>query len=799
MPLGASITFGVASSDFNGYRKHFRDRLRFAGWRVNMVGTQEGGSMSDRQSEGHPGWEITQVRSAAETAVNAGIHPNLILINVGTNDCRNNNDPGNAGNRMKSLIDYLYGAVPATTILLSTLVPNKVGSVESCVVSVNNQFRSLASTYIAAGRKMYLADMHAFLNQDDISGDGIHPTDFGYKKMASVWWDAFLNVEAHITAPDNSIDDAQDALLPTCAKVAGNGIGPVKVQRGSGFENGKYLHSSTARGIVLTETNPGVKYFHWANLVNAVTADRGAELDDLVQIDPQTGGNWRYRVRVNRGGGVFDAWATFSIGFTCSSTSSHQFGDFDNDGLADIWCINTNGAASVAINQGGNPPTFTNIGQVMSAKSDTYPTDQILLGDIDGDGRTDYCLVDNNGNVRCWRNGGTSSSVSTWQGFSAEDGFGGVVFPAQGMGNRTRVRLGDLNGDFRTDWMWIGNQGQITTFINQRGWGTGIVPNWVRTDQTHGGMGVDGAADFIKLGRVYGSGRLDYTDFKTSTNGQVTIQVWENKGDGGTRVRGDGSFYCDMTGDGSEDYVWIWSDGHAAELYINNHNAPYWQQGSKTLFNIARSRRSIKLADWNGDGRCDVLSQRKSDGALEMWRNDYDPVTQRFTFTPMGFVTGPLCSEGWGVNVRDHGMQLADIDGDGRADALCLEKNGRVTGWLNKASGMENVNQIKYTEGWDRANIRFADVEHGGKADLVWINKYNGEVTVLKNKGRIPASGSSFTWEKRGVLYSGVGERGANVHLVNLGGLGRADLLQVLPISNRVSSWLMAVAVRCSS
>jgi hypothetical protein len=117
-----------------------------------------------------------------------------------------------------------------------------------------------------------------------------------------------------------------------------------------------------------------------------------------------------------------------------------------------------------------------------------------------------------------------------------------------------------------------------------------------------------------------------------------------------------------QTGDGSEDYIWVWSDGHAAELYINNHNVPYWEIGSKTLFNVARSRRSIHIADWNGDGRCDILSQRKSDGALELWRNDYNALTRTYTFTPMGLVTGGLCSQGWGVNVLDHGMQLADIE-----------------------------------------------------------------------------------------------------------------------------------------
>jgi hypothetical protein len=50
MPLGASITQGWTSSDENGYRKHIRDKLRFEGWKVNMVGALQDGSMKDRVS-----------------------------------------------------------------------------------------------------------------------------------------------------------------------------------------------------------------------------------------------------------------------------------------------------------------------------------------------------------------------------------------------------------------------------------------------------------------------------------------------------------------------------------------------------------------------------------------------------------------------------------------------------------------------------------------------------------------------------------------------------------------------------
>jgi hypothetical protein len=50
MPLGASVTQGVASTDGNGYRKWLREELRYQGWPVNMVGSKQDGTMRDRVS-----------------------------------------------------------------------------------------------------------------------------------------------------------------------------------------------------------------------------------------------------------------------------------------------------------------------------------------------------------------------------------------------------------------------------------------------------------------------------------------------------------------------------------------------------------------------------------------------------------------------------------------------------------------------------------------------------------------------------------------------------------------------------
>lgn len=101
MPLGASITQGVQSSDGNGYRKWLRSQLRWKGWSVNMVGSKQDGEMADKVSnltrykkahlltrsslqdnEGHPGWIVTTVHEAFQAS--KYMMPNLVLINVGT-------------------------------------------------------------------------------------------------------------------------------------------------------------------------------------------------------------------------------------------------------------------------------------------------------------------------------------------------------------------------------------------------------------------------------------------------------------------------------------------------------------------------------------------------------------------------------------------------------------------------------------------------------------------------------------------------------------------------------------------
>ncbi|KAK1979293.1 GDSL-like Lipase/Acylhydrolase [Colletotrichum cereale] len=188
MPLGASITFGQASTDGNGYREALRNLLVADGNPVDMVGSHPNGTMADNDNEGWPGFRIDQVLDKAEASVPATL-PNLVLINAGTNDCVQSFDTDNAAARTLEMLEFIWTTSKRASVVLSTLLPNGNPTTEACVLRVNEQYKALVEEQQALSKKVVLADMHSDagpLASDLV--DGTHPSDAGYVKMANLWF-----------------------------------------------------------------------------------------------------------------------------------------------------------------------------------------------------------------------------------------------------------------------------------------------------------------------------------------------------------------------------------------------------------------------------------------------------------------------------------------------------------------------------------------------------------------------------------------------------------------------------------
>lgn len=190
MPLGGSVTYGVGSSDGNGYREFLQDMLLANRYQVRFVGSRKSGPMDNNDNEGWRGYRLDQIETKARSSV-ATLGPDVFTINAGSNDCLQDHLLDIFGKRMGNTLEYLWQASPLSTIILSTLLINADKEVNSRVLRVNSQIRDLVESKAAEQKRIVLADMNSAEGPElnDLV-DGTHPHDEGYKKMADIWFKA---------------------------------------------------------------------------------------------------------------------------------------------------------------------------------------------------------------------------------------------------------------------------------------------------------------------------------------------------------------------------------------------------------------------------------------------------------------------------------------------------------------------------------------------------------------------------------------------------------------------------------
>ncbi len=370
--------------------------------------------------------------------------PSVVLINAGTNDATQNYQVGTTANRMRSMINYIFDTVPGVCVVLSTLIPNKLNP--SNVAAINTQYRALAQELISSGKHLALVDFgDGWMTTDDLA-DTTHPNDVGYKKMAAKWYQAInqLDTKGWLSTPSNDVtfSDTAEGTTQCDMSLANSNADPrgktqvLKALSPRIIDDGPYQHGSQAMGRIHGGFYSGDDTAWFAHIVDK-GAGRGGERDDWVFS--QGAGIIYYRA--NLGDGRFGDKTLIPSNLACEQRGV-RWGDVNNDGLDDFICIGSEGNMYVAINEGGTPPVFRDVGLYRAAPSG-YSRGQVRVGDVDGDGRLDYCVIAGNGDIYCWRNGGVGDTADYWQDL----GQGQPVFTGKGMGNMDGVQLVDLNGE----------------------------------------------------------------------------------------------------------------------------------------------------------------------------------------------------------------------------------------------------------------------------------------------------------------------------------------------------------------
>ena len=212
MPLGDSITHG-----FNvpgGYKIKLWQKFEEAGLSnyVDFVGsvtdTDEGLSdiLGDLDHEGHPGWKIADI----DANINGWMDtytPDIVMLQIGTNDIGHGADMSTAADRLSSLIDNICAKLPKNgKLYVASITPiaeglNGIENVPELVNTFNQEIPALVNAKHNEGKSVYFMDMYSLLTVDDLA-DGLHPSRKGYDKMGEGWFETVKNDVVSVKTAD---------------------------------------------------------------------------------------------------------------------------------------------------------------------------------------------------------------------------------------------------------------------------------------------------------------------------------------------------------------------------------------------------------------------------------------------------------------------------------------------------------------------------------------------------------------------------------------------------------------------
>ncbi len=334
----------------------------------------------------------------------------------------------------------------------------------------------------------------------------------------------------------------------------------------------------------------------------------------------------------------------------------------------------------------------------------------LRMADVDGDGRADVCARDAVLGFGCW--------LSTGTGWGARIA-GPALTDALGWGdasNADSLRMLDVDGDRRADLCARADSGVLCWLSDGAGFPTRIAgPAWSDA------LGWDDPqyADTIRAADINGDGRDDLcargvngvdcrlsdgAGFPTAVDGPpLTNELgWNNE-----------QYYTtiampDLNGDGRADlcargaavvYCWPSTGGGFGDTLTGPALA------DSAGWNDLAYNATLRWGDVTGDG-LDDLCARDPDG-VRCWPS-----------TGTGFgeaIAGPALrdADGWGDYPNFSTIDLADIDGDGRAD-LCARADAGLRCWRADGDGFGgSIAGPEWSDalGWD-------DVLYGGTLRL---------------------------------------------------------------------------------
>lgn len=457
------------------------------------------------------------------------------------------------------------------------------------------------------------------------------------------------------------------------------------------------------------------------------------------------------------------------------SVSSGAFGiaagDFDGDGRPDLAVNNTaSNTLSVLRNTTTNGAASASFAPQQTFTSGTNPF-YLAAADFNNDGRTDIAVASYG-----------SSSIGVFLNTTA---FAGQATFAAG-GGPVGVAIGDFNGDGRPDLVTANNSGNnVSVLLNTAISGT--VPSYSPQQTFFSGTNPQD----IAVGDLNGDGRPDLAIANANSNSVAVLLNTTPTGASTVSFALQPGYavgsipvsiaLADFNGDGRLDVVASNSNSSSVSVLLNN--TPVGASGilfaSQQTFSVGTTPEELAVGDVNGDGRPDIAVVSFNNNTVSVLLNTTSTGATVPTFaTPQTF----------GVGSTPFGVAFADFNGDGRPDiAVSNYTSSNISVLLNTTTRAATTptfgTATNFAVGTNPTTVAVGDLDGDGRPDIVVANQVSGTASVLLNTMSYLAITPTFAAQQ--TQATGTLSRGTAV--ADLNNDGRNDIAIANEVTNTVS------------
>jgi hypothetical protein len=303
---------------------------------------------------------------------------------------------------------------------------------------------------------------------------------------------------------------------------------------------------------------------------------------------------------------------------------------------------------------------------------------------------------------------------------------------AQLLTNRTKYA--DINGDGKIDTVYFDTAGSRGIWVSL-GTEDGFAPAemWLQ----HG----DSTPDQIQYADVNGDGTADALYFDTLRSRGVWVSLSEGVGFKPAEMwvqYGESTpnqvQYADINGDGKADALYF-DSGKSNCIRVSFSTGTGFTSPQSWICHGASTPDQIQYADVNGDGKADALY--------------FDTLRSRGVWVSLSTGTAFEPVQNW----LQHGestpnqIQYADVNGDGKADALYFDTLRSRGVWVSLSTGTGFTSGQKWLEHGESTpeQIYYSDLNGDGKADAIYYDVLrSGGVWVSLSNGHSFAT--AFLW-----------------------------------------------------